>query len=466
VPGAGDTVKGTITTRLGVVARVATFLAAFLAPKLAAADVTLVDKDGWNVFINGRMQAFFNYNQGNGYPTNVTDSNGNNVRLQSGGYDFPQFKEISEVHADNDPGRYEDLRIRTGFTGNVLGFGIRRKLSADTDVLGFTSVTTVIESTERRKYLGVIPDWRQSYLRITGPWGNVTGGRELCPFGNGGTEITYLYGFRYGLGYPGSINREGPTAGHVGFGVLGNGFCSGVSYQTPSLGGLTIKAGIYDSLAIPGGALWERTKWPRIEGEAAYEMKLGTLGMFKVFANGMFQKIYQVEGVKDATMGGGSAGGRVEIGPVHLGLAGHYGKGVGLNFALDPSEVFFHPTLPDRPFRIMDGYYAQAMVSATKAIDIMAGAGVSEVQLLKEDVIPYDSEGNPAPAGSSVGYVPVHQQIGFSGCLAYHISDNLHVQGEYFRAIYKWYKPTPSAPDAKEPSQAFHVINAGVTYDF
>lgn len=457
---------GRIRNLLGRAAGLAILAAAVLSPKTARADVELANQDGWSVFINGRMQAFANYNRGGGYPQNVTDANGNFVRLQSGGYDKAEFREFAKVHADNDPGTYEDLRIRTGFTGNVLGFGIKRQLNANTEVLGYTAVTTYIESQERRKYLAIYPDWRQSFLRVTGPWGSFTGGRDLCPFGRGGTEITFLYGFKYGLGYPGSINREGPTAGHVGFGVLGNGFCSGLSYATPSLAGAQLTAGVYDALVIPGGQLWERTKWPRLEGELTYETKLGTLGMFKVFANGMWQKIYEREGYRNATMAGIGYGGRVEVGPVHLGLAGHYGKGVGLNFALDPSEVFFHPNLPERPFRFMDGYYAQLQVAAHKTLDLSAGAGVSEVQLLKEDAIAYDPDGNPLPAGSSVGYVPVHRQLGISGGVTHHVSDNLHVQLEYFRAMFTWYKPSPSAAGATEPHQTFDIVNAGVTYDF
>jgi hypothetical protein len=47
-----------------------------------------------------------------------------------------------------------------------------------------------------------------------------------------------------------------------------------------------------------------------------------------------------------------------------------------------------------------------------------------------------------------------------------HLSDSLHLAFEYFRAMFSWYKPSPAAADAQEPSQAFHVLNAGVTYDF
>src|SRR5262249_10981425 len=147
-----------------------------------------------------------------------------------------------------------------------------------------------------------------------------------------------------------------------------------------------------------------------------------------------------------------------------------------------------------RKFRTMDGAYAQLQVSPVKVFDISAGAGLSEVQLMAEDKIDYeDNDGSLDADGDgiidsgprtgqglrpsrddddivgvddSAGYVPIHRQIGLSASVTYHFSDNLHLQVEYFRAMFSWYKPSPSAADAQEPSEAFHVVNTGVTYDF
>ena len=48
--------------------------AALAAPLLlarpAVADVTLMEKDGWEVFMNGRIQTFMNHNEGQGRPAN------------------------------------------------------------------------------------------------------------------------------------------------------------------------------------------------------------------------------------------------------------------------------------------------------------------------------------------------------------------------------------------------------------
>jgi hypothetical protein len=462
---------------------------AFLLPRAASAEVTLVEKDGWTVFINGRVQAFLNYNQGDGYPQPaVKDANGKNVTLRGGGADpADAFHEFPDLPADGTPltpeqsvGKVQELRIRTGFVGNVLGFGIKKKINDNTEVQAYTAVTTYIDSTTRRKYLEVKPDWRESFLQITAPWGSVTAGRFLTLYSRGATEITYLYGFKYGLGWPGgisSINGSGPGAGHVGFGVLGNGFGGGIAYATPSLAGLQVNVGLFDANSLVGSR-WERLKWPRAETEVTFDKKLGGGTFFKVFANGAWQKVYDKENTQNRTLLGAGYGGRVEVGPVKLGLAGHYGKGVGLDFALQPSVAIWdnHEYLvEDAPLRAFMGYYAQAMVSATKSLDISAGFGATNVLQNDEDKVDLrDDDSNPAtPAAGdspdkmtpvdSVGYVTIKRQMGISAGATIHVTENIHVALEYFRAMFEWYRPTPALAGAN-PKQNFNVVNAGITY--
>jgi hypothetical protein len=467
----------------------AAFSATVLLPRVAAADVNLIEKDGWTVFINGRVQAFLNYNKGDGFPQPaIVDGNGQNVELRGGGESTDDtYLEYPLNHAATDPGKIQELRLRTGFVGNVLGFGIKKQINDNTDVLAYTAVTTYIDSTIRRKYLEVRPDWRESYLKITGPWGSLVAGRSLGLYSRGATEITYLYGFRYGLGWPGSVSSKaanGTSAGHVGFGVLGNGFAGGLAYATPSLAGAQITVGVYDANSIVGSGNWERVKWPRGETEITFERKLPGVGMFKLFGNGAWQKVYNLNSPANGTIAGVGYGGRLEVGPVHLGLAGHYGKGVGLDFALQPSPAVWD----QRPeytqnliLRNFSGYYAQAMVSATKLLDISAGAGVTMVQQTPQDrQDSKDDDMNPATnsccdnatgAGKpnptspdSVGFVTIKQQLGLSAGVTVHATENIHVVFEYFRAMFEWYKATPATAATNNPTQNVDVVNAGITY--
>jgi Gram-negative porin len=468
------------------------FGAAFvLASPSAKADITLVEKDGWTVYINGRMQAFLNYNQGNGYPQPEAGPTGSGVSLLGGGQGRgdASIALIEGENAQTARGTVQELRIRSGFTGNVLGFGIKKQLPLGMELSGYTAVTTVIESSARRKYTAISPDWRESYLRLKGDWGQVTAGRAGVLFSRGATEITYLYGYRYGLGWPGSVSQlsgPGPGAGHVGFGILGNGFGAGVAYATPDLAGFKIEVGAYDANNIPGQVALERTKLPRLEAEATYEMKLGGLGMFKLFGNGAYQKLYAREGYQEQTVVGAGFGGRVELGPVNLGLAAHLGTGIGIDFALQPHESARKDLLqPDVKFRDVDGASAHLQVNLGDKFDWMAAAGITRVHQLKEDKEDWrDDDTNPAtpsanddtcPSGGvdlcaqypdSTGAVPIKHQIGLSTGVTYHATENLHLQLEYFRAMFEWHVPVPAQVGRKGETQAFDVINLGVTYDF
>jgi hypothetical protein len=458
-------------------------IALILTASPASADVTLVEKDGWTVYMNGRMQTFLSYATGQGFPVPDPDANGNGVNLLDGGQK-PDVATIALEEGDDATARgtVQELRLRAGFVGNVLGFGIKNQLTPDTELSAYSAVTTSIISPSRRKYIGVIPDWRESYMRLKGPWGQVTAGRAGVLFSRGATEITYLYGFKYGLGWPGSISElseGGTSAGMVGFGVLGNGFAPGVAYATPNLGGAVLEVGFYDANNYPNSAKLTRLRWPRAEAELTYEMELPGLGMFKLFGNGAWQKMYMDKGPDESTIYGFGYGGRVELGPVHLGLAGHMGKGVGIDFALQPHNSNFKDRSPDLPvlLRDMDGYSAHLQVKLGDKFDWMAAGGITRVHRLPEDELdtvdddmdpntpsPND-DGTPGTLDSVAG-VPLKHNLGLSTGVTYHISDNLHLNLEYFRAMFEWYEPVPAAPGQEGETQDFDVISTGITFDF
>src|SRR5690606_22003736 len=111
---------------------------------------------------------------------------GNPVIAQGGGLEEGDIQYEAGVDQQVTQGKIEELRLRTGFVGNVLGFGVRKQLNETTDLTGYSAVTLYPDSTDRRKYrANDQADWRETYMRISAPWGSVTAGRTLVLFSRG-----------------------------------------------------------------------------------------------------------------------------------------------------------------------------------------------------------------------------------------------------------------------------------------
>jgi len=166
---------------------------------------------------------------------------------------------------------------------------------------------------------------------------------------------------------------------------------------------------------------------PRPEAELTFEQPLGTIGKVVLFGNGAYQKLYKRDAGDSTHAAGFGYGGRVEVGPVHLGIAGHYGKGLGLNYALEPSDATLDYASALRKF---DGYYAQAQVVLGQ-FDVFAGAGITRVFLGPNDLLK-DANGN-------IPHSVVKSQTGINGGVVYNIKPWLHLDVDYFRADFAWF---------------------------
>jgi len=430
------------------------------------AEVTIYKSPKWDVFTRGRVQAFVSYAAGDAIPPIlVLNSPDGPVDAPYRGGGIGLGEALSDA-PQNEFGNIETTRVRSGFTGNIFGFGVRHPLGEDMLLTGYIHINAVIESVDRRKFETVEPDVRQGYLELAGSWGSVLAGRALTLFSRGATEITYLYGFQYGLGFSPAPDNLGPTNGHIGFGVLANGFSAGFVYTTPDLSGFKLAAGIYDPSGIVGSP-WERTKYPRPEGELTYDLNFGS-GLIHLFVNGAWQKIYERNNTRDVTVSGVGYGGRFEVGPVHLGLAGHTGVGLGISYAFDPTEATYGSPDQNSELRSFDGYYGQLQIALGK-LDLMAGAGITRVKPLvydRVDSVDDDGDVNTPPinddSDASVNdplpFNLLKHQLGFSGGLVYHIADNLHFDIDYFRADFRW--------QLAERKQIINFVNSGLTFDW
>jgi hypothetical protein len=399
----------------------------------AAADVTLRKPgDGWELFTNGRVNGFVSYANGDARPRDTYDGATMQQIRQTVGGGLEAFAERQPTGMGQilTQGKIEGLRARSGSAANVIGLGARRGLSENTTVTLYVSIWAFIESVAHRKYFPVYPDVREGYLQLQGGWGSLLVGRSGVLFSRGATEIAFSYGHGYGMGFPGNLDESGPAVGHIGFGVLANGYAAGVAYTTPSVGGLQLTVGYYDPSNLAGSS-FERTKMGRPEAEITFTVPFGRLGMLKLFGNGAYQKVYKTDDPRSDTVYGAGGGGRVELGPFRLGVATHWGKGLGLSYALEPSEATYTRFMPGgvSQLRVFDGLYAQAQLVLGK-VDLSAGWGTTRVHQL--DI---DREGLPGEPAISL----IKTQTGTSAGFVYHPRDWFHWNVDVFRADFRWY---------------------------
>jgi hypothetical protein len=172
-----------------------------------------------------------------------------------------------------------------------------------------------------------------------------------------------------------------------------------------------------------------------------------TAGIFKthLFANGAYQKLYRPGTTDNETAKGVGYGGRFEVGPFHVGAGGHYGKGLGLYFALEgtPADhaAAWDPNFNE--FRTIDGYSAFLQYAAGP-FDLNLAYGISQVHLLPLD----------KTLGAANNESVIKSQKGISAAVVYHASENVHLDVDYLSANFAWY--------AGE-KQVVHYINTGVT---
>jgi hypothetical protein len=390
-------------------------------PSPARAEATLVKPaDNWEVYVTGRVSAFAEIIEGHGVPQ---PRDPNHAVSQEG----VPFDADSSDGTSNKSGHGLAFRVRSGFLGNILALGVRSQITPNTTVSGKIAIWSTIESQGQRNYKPNTPDVREGYVKVDGPLGAVLGGRALSLFGRGATEIDFLYGHGYGVGAPQGFNDIGPTAGHIGFGVLANIFAAGIVYSTPKFAGLQLNVGYYDP-AVLVGQRYARVKLGRPEAQATYDVSFTEDARLHAFVEGAFQKLYDTNGTNDSkNVYGAQAGFRGELGAFHLGVAVFAGTGLGINYFLSQTDSINNQTSNNmRPF---DGAYVQAQVSVRK-FDFNAGVGITRAHQMTDDL---DLSLSP----SQTDYLK--QQRGISGVVVYHFASYLHGALDYFRADTNWW---------------------------
>jgi hypothetical protein len=434
-----------------VIAFSITICAAGLISRTASAEVTFANIDGWDLYTAGRVDVFFSTAFGDSNPVppanlppGITES-----IVQGGG--LPIYKD-SMPAALGTQSKFLNMRLRSGFVPNVFAFGLRRKVTDYTTLTAHMALWATIDTEGQRKTEPLFAWVQEWYLKLEGPWGSVVGGRALDLFSRGASQNDYMYLHGYGLGFPGNVeaNPNGSAAGLIGFGVMAAFYSTGINYATPSRFPLQNTIGIYDPTPLPGG--WEATRYPRVEDELTFDMIMRGIKLH-LFANGEFQSVYQ-----------SGSNRRAELGNLHLGAAGHYGRGLGLFYALEPDDVSVSTSTFE--LRTFDGYSAIAQYVLGR-FDINAGWGISRVFFLDSDTV--NPKANPDGTHALSSASLLKNQMAFAGAVVFHPRNYLHFSIDYMRAQAQWYgapillkQPQP-APGYTAEHQNINFVSAGVT---
>jgi len=424
--------------------------ATILVQRPAAAEIVLTKQNDWELSIDGRLNAFISYAQGDPTPEGVAEWTAGLFEQP-----VPNSGDISVV------------RVRSGFVQNVFGFNLTKE-AAPGYKLGGRFALWVGASNERKPVLGQQPavEAREAYLKLEAPWGTIQAGRALGLYGRGGILMDADIVHANGLGNPCSTRVIlGGACGFAGHGVLFPGFNAGFLYSTPSLAGLQVTVGVYDP-SVNSEKGYEITPYPRLEGQLSYNLH----DTLKVFVEGMWQRLINTNPLRDdmsmpildasgrplneiADASGVAAGAQVSVGPLQVGGSFYQGKGLTLIV-----PIFNTPILTDQNINpVLRGSLGFAGMASLRfgGTKIAGGAGMSQLKLTPYEQEPYSSQ------------VPPKQQLGISIGLYQTFFKQLTWAIEYFRGQYTWYQYQQTTADPiVTPKQNVNFFNTGLTLVF
>lgn len=409
----------------------------------ALAETELVEKNGWKFFVDGRINAFASLGVGDSYPEPpLVDPDGPGGSEPASTYTVAGGSGF-ETKQDSEDGKYFGVRVRNGFVGNIFGFGFDKQVTGGTKMRGYMSIWSTIETSSRNKYVQILPDVREGYVKFEGGWGSFLAGRTLGLFGLGSVQQDGKYLHNWGLGHPcesAGLDNSGPTCGQIGQGVMFPGFAAGFVYSTPRAAGLALSAGIYDPAIFAGTA--DRTPLPRPEAELSFDMPLGANGNVHAFVSALWQKLGadRAPSSTDVEAYGVAGGASLEIGPLRLAGSAFYGPGLGFGIALDNTPASVKVVMGEPELHTFDGFFG-VVGAKFGQVELGVGAGMSRMHLLEVE------------KADQTQSMP-KSQFGISAMFNYHFTDYLVGDVDYFRAKYDWYLGD---------TQTMNFLNAGLT---
>lgn len=435
----------------------------------AAAEIKLVEGNGWMVSTDGRVNGFVSHVWGDDRPAGLES------------LPWVGFNETGDSGQADANGKLRKTRVRSGFMPSTFAFNVQREITKTLKLSARIEIGIQIANTDPTFIAD--PTWmepRSAYLLLEGRWGSFKAGRDLSLFPRGHLLMNYELGHGYGVGFPCAYEKVfGGACGHVGFGILWPDFRAQLTYSTPVFGDIfQVSVGIFDPRTVPTYN-WTNTPLPRVESEATAKYNFREGWGFKAWGNSSWQQVGigvdttvpdtsppQVTGRKLYTQSAYGVGGGVigYLGPVKIGGSAYTGKGMDAFEFLTFNPIFVSrlSSLPNeqRRFRPTRGFLGEASVTIGSTW-VMGGIGQAQLDRMASDT-PIDTPNEPPL---------LRTQTGISAGI-FHRIDAFVLGIDYFNAHYGFdarvvQQPAGSGPiSVVNSKQVIHALNAGATFEW
>jgi predicted porin len=313
-------------------------LAAAVIPATSRADVVLYDKDGWGLYTRGLIAAHYEAIIGDAEPPVVGG------RVLVGGVFAIPGEDTQAANTSNPKSPTLTLsRMRSGFVGTNIGFGVTRKISdtVNVDSLMDVSINDISNargqsSTTNTKDV----DFREAWAALHTPYGTLKFGRMFSIFGSASGQVVML-AFRYGEGNPCLVQATTIGCGSVGAGPIYAEFDGQMQYISPRLAGFELKLAVVDPTASPD--IYTLTPIPRFDGELNYRADFNESSNLRIIAQGVYNHIEQQAQAgapqPSANVTGAMGSALLDVGgswgKLQVGAGAWLGSGVGTHWIME-----------------------------------------------------------------------------------------------------------------------------------
>jgi hypothetical protein len=283
----------------------------------------LFDKDGWSFRTTGLVAAHYQMLWGTDDPQPLGIAIGG--KILPVGADDPRDKTITLS------------RVRSGFIGTQIGFGVGRQISPSVHVDSLLSISMYDISSNRGQSLPKGVDYREAWAAVGTPYGTFKFGRMFSIFGSASASVI-LIAYRYGVGNPCIASQSTIACASVGAGPLYAGFDAQFRYISPRIIGLELQFAVSDPVVGPG---YQISPMPRFDGELNYELSFGSGNRVRAIAQGLTEKVKRVDMMEErvANVWGGMGAAILELSGLSVGGGGWWGSGIGTRGILEAEDA-------------------------------------------------------------------------------------------------------------------------------